>query len=187
MQWRNSGARYGAAAQLFHWTSVVLIAFAWALGLMGDELPKGHIRELGQSAHVYAGELIAFLLIARLAWRLADPPPSPEPAALGPPVGAWADLAAKLTHLALYALIAAVVAVGVVALFARGKALPLLGVFQIASPWLKDRAFAHFLTEIHETLANGLVFLATIHAVAALVHHAIIGDRTLKRMLPGLR
>lgn len=186
MQWRNSRERYGAAAQLLHWTSVLLIAFAWALGLMGDELPKGSIREFGQFVHVYAGELIALLLIARLAWRLVDRPPWPEPTALGPPFGGWADLAAKLTHFALYALIAAVVAVGVVALFARGKALPLAGVFQIASPWVKDRAFAHFVTEIHETLANGLMFLATIHAVAALVHHAI-GDRTLKRMLPGLR
>jgi len=50
---------------------------------------------------------------------------------------------------------------------------------------VKDRAFARSVTEVHEILANALVILAGLHAVAALVHHWILRDRTLARMLPG--
>ena len=40
------------------------------------------------------------------------------------------------------------------------------------------------MKEFHETLANGLIILATIHAGAAFVHHFVFRDRTLTRMLP---
>jgi cytochrome b len=39
--------------------------------------------------------------------------------------------------------------------------------------------------EIHEGLAHALIVLAALHAAAALVHHWIVRDRTLIRMLPG--
>jgi cytochrome b561 len=41
------------------------------------------------------------------------------------------------------------------------------------------------VTAIHEILANTLVILAALHAVAALIHHWVLRDRTLIRMLPG--
>jgi cytochrome b561 len=69
--------------------------------------------------------------------------------------------------------------------FARGDAVSIFGLYEIASPWVKDRAFARSVTEVHEILANALVILAGLHAVAALVHHWILRDRTLARMLPG--
>jgi cytochrome b561 len=69
--------------------------------------------------------------------------------------------------------------------FARGDALSIFGIFEIASPWVKNRVFARSVTEIHEILANMLVILAALHAVAALIHHWVLRDRTLIRMLPG--
>jgi len=68
--------------------------------------------------------------------------------------------------------------------FARGNALPVFGLFEIASPWASNRAFARSVKEVHEVLANALVILAILYAVAALVHHWIFRDRTLARMLP---
>ena len=75
--------------------------------------------------------------------------------------------------------------VGIVAQFARGDTLSVFGLYEIASPWVKDRAFARSVTEIHEIAANALVVPAALHAVAALVHHWVFRDRTLVRMLPG--
>lgn len=43
------------------------------------------------------------------------------------------------------------------------------------------------IKEIHETLANLLVILALLHMTAALVHHIVFRDGTLKCMLPHLR
>lgn len=180
MQWRNSQHGYGAAVQLFHWLSVLLVALAWVLGSVREDLPRGSARDLGELVHVFAGELIAILLIVRLGWRLIDPSPPPEPT----PLGNLGDIAAKLAQVALYALLAAVVVFGVATQFAGGHALSLLGIVDIASPWIKDKSFAHDMKEIHEALANGLIILATIHACSALIHHFVFRDRTLSRMSP---
>jgi cytochrome b561 len=38
--------------------------------------------------------------------------------------------------------------------------------------------------EGHERLANALLILAFLHAAAALVHHFMLHDQALRRMLP---
>ena len=146
MQWRNSLRGYGAAVQIVHWFSVLLVGVAWVLGTVGEDLPRGRARDLGELIHVSAGELIAILLIFRVGWRLINAPPSPEPT----PLGRLGDLAAKIVHLALYALLAAVVAVGVATQFADGDALSVLGIFDIASPWTKNKTFAHVDAVTHK-------------------------------------
>jgi cytochrome b561 len=50
--------------------------------------------------------------------------------------------------------------------------LPIFGIVDIASPWIKDRAFARSLKEAHETLAN-LLIVASLHAAAALAHSCV--------------
>jgi hypothetical protein len=49
---------------------------------------------------------------------------------------------------------------------------------------MRDSAFKHSAEEIHEYLAHGLLALAAVHAVAAIVHHHVYADNTLKPMLP---
>jgi cytochrome b561 len=83
-------------------------------------------------------------------------------------------------------LLVAVPAFGIALQFARGHALPLFGLGEIPSPWIADKAFAHNIKEAHEVLANVLVILAAFHMAAALVHHFVFGDNTLRRMLPHL-
>ena len=45
------------------------------------------------------------------------------------------DPAARIAHYTLYALLVAVPVAGIVLQFARGDALPLFGLAEIASPW----------------------------------------------------
>jgi cytochrome b561 len=175
--------RYGLAPRFLHWLTVILVLVAWTLGTFGDDLPKGAARDTGLFVHISAGLLILMALVVRLAWRVAEPPP-PEPNEFGRWLGAFADPAARLAQYTLYALLIAVPIAGILAQFARGNALPLFGLGEIASPWIRDRAFAHNVTEIHEILANALVIVASFHAAAALVHHFVFRDNTLIRMLP---
>lgn len=180
MRFRNSSEGYGAIPQALHWLTVGLVVLAWALGTFDDALPKGAARATGLFVHNSAGLAILAVLVVRLLWRLADPPPPPEPTVLG----VWLDRAGRLAHYALYVLLIAAPVTGIVLQFARGDALPLFGLSEIPSPWIADRAFARSVKEVHEVLANGLMILAGLHAAAALVHHWIFGDRTLVRMLP---
>jgi len=181
MRFRNSADGYGAIPQSLHWFTVALVAIAWALGTFDDLLPKGPARAAGLFVHIFAGLAILAALVARVLWRMVDPPPPSEPTMLG----VWVDRAGQLAHYALYALLVAVPIAGIVLQFARGDALPLFGLSEIPSPWVADRAYARSVKEIHEVLANALVILAALHAVAALVHHWVFRDRTLVRMLPG--
>lgn len=182
MRVRNTSEGYGAVALTLHWAVVVLVVFGWLTGEFGDVLPRGPQREAGELVHIFLGLAILVLVAARLAWRMTDPPP-PEQTALG----RWSELAARATHYVLYALLVAVPIAGIVVQFARGHGLPVFGLFEIASPWVADRSFAHDVKELHEALANALLILVGLHAAAALVHHYILHDRTLLRMLPWAR
>jgi cytochrome b561 len=185
MPYRNSSNGYGAIALSLHWLTAGLIAIAWASGTFDDVLPKGAVRAMGLFVHISAGLAILLVLAMRLLWRLGDPPPPPEPNGLETiRLGKWLDRAGHVTHYALYALMIAALAAGIVLQFARGNALPVIGLFEISSPWPADRAFSRSVKNAHELLANGLVILAGLHAAAALFHHWLLGDRTLVRMLP---
>jgi cytochrome b561 len=157
------------------------VVLAWALGTFDDVLPKGAARAAGLFVHISAGLAILALLVVRLLWRLADPPPPSEATVLD----VWLDRAGRLAHYALYALLIAAPVAGIVLQFARGDALPLFGLSEIPSPWIANRALARSVKEVHELLANALGILACMHAAAALVHHWVFRDRTLVRMLPG--
>ena len=183
MRFRNSADGYGVIAQTLHWLTVVLVAIAWMLGTFDDVLPKGAARAVGLFVHISAGVTILVALVARVLWRMTDPPPQPAPTMLG----VWGDNAGRLAHYALYALLVAVPIAGIVVQFARGDALPLFGLAEIPSPWIADRTYARSVKEVHEVLAHALVILAAFHAAAALVHHWVFRDRTLVRMLPNAR
>jgi cytochrome b561 len=185
MQLFNSPARYGAVAVGLHWSAVALVVLAWTLGVFGDELPKGAARALGLEIHMFVGLLVVVVTLFRLLWRHLDPSPPAEPTKFGAWMFAdWISIVARLAHGGLYLLMVAVPVAGIILQFARGSSLDLFGLVEIASPWVKDRAFAEKAEEAHELLAHALIALAGFHAAAALVHHWVFGDRTLTRMLP---
>jgi cytochrome b561 len=181
MQLRNSARGYGAISLSLHWLTAGFIALAWLLGTFGDDLPRGAARSTGLLVHIGAGLAIIALVALRIAWRLIDPPPPLEPTRFGH----WVEIVARLGHLALYGLLIALPVVGVLLQFARGDALPVFGIIDITSPWVKDRNLAESLKDVHEMLANLLMIVAGVHVAAALAHHWLLGDRTLARMLPG--
>ena len=183
MRWRNSSEGYGAVPQIMHWITVALVILAWLLGQFDDIFPKGAARAVSLLVHISAGLAVIGILVLRLFWRLVDPPPPIEQTILG----VWLDRAGRLAHYVLYVLLLAVPVSGIVLQFARGDALPLFGLAEIASPWVRDREFAHSVKEVHEVMANALVIIAAFHAAAALFHHWVLRDRTLGRMLPSAR
>lgn len=180
MQRRNTPEHYASILVGIHWITVALVLIGWTLGTFGDDFPRGPARATALFVHISAGLAILPLLVARLVWRVGDPPPPPELTVFG----IWGEYAARLGHFLLYALLVAVPLLGIVVQFARGNPLPVFGVLDIPSPWAANRAFARSMREVHELLAHSLVIVAALHAAAALIHHWVLGDRTLQRMLP---
>jgi cytochrome b561 len=88
---------------------------------------------------------------------------------------------AKLVHLLLYALMAAVVVLGIANGWARGESL--FG-FYTLFPAPPERALRRTIGGLHELAANAILVVAGLHAVAALFHHYVLRDSVLRRMLP---
>jgi cytochrome b561 len=187
MSSRARNEEYATVPKTLHWVTVGFVAIAWALGILGDELPKGAMRDTGLLVHISIGLAILAIALVRIPWRVASPPPPIEPTRWGKWLIEWTDPVSRITHYALYVLLVAVPFVGIALQFARGHSLPLFGLMDIPSPWTADKAFARNIREVHEVLAHVLVILALFHMTAALIHHWVFGDRTLKRMLPHFR
>lgn len=182
---------YDPLAKALHWISVVLVAIAWTLGTFGDDLSKGSARDAGLLAHIWIGLAVLAIAAIRVPWRISHPPPKAVPTEFGRWLIEWTDPVSRVVHYLLYALLLVVPGFGIAVLFAQGHPLPLFGLGEIPSPipspWVADKTFAHSLKEVHEVLANVLVILALFHMTAALVHHIVFGDSTLRRMLPNMR
>jgi cytochrome b561 len=170
---------YGPIPKSLHWIAALCVLLAWTIGTIGDDIPKS-MEKAVLSIHMSLGIAVLALLIVRLLWRGVSPQP-----ALETRFSPWSDYLASTSHWLLYILMAAVPVAGILLQFARGEALSVFGLVQIASPWTSDRALARSFKEVHEVLANALVILAALHVVAALFHHFVLRDRTLTRMLPG--
>ena len=185
----ESAARddYGPVPKTLHWVTVLLVIIAWSLGMFGEELSEESAQGFGLLAHIWIGLIILVVAVVRIPLRIANPPPKIVLTEFGRWLVEWTDPASRLMHYVLYGLLVAVPAFGIALQFAQGHPLPLFGLGEIPSPWLADKAFAHSLKEVHEFLANLLVILAVFHMAAALVHHIVFGDNTLRRMLPRLR
>jgi cytochrome b561 len=180
MQLTNSTARYGVVPQALHWLTFMCVVAGWLLGQFLDDLPKG-AQSFGLFVHMTLGQCVVLFLVSRLVWRAANPPPPPEPTRFG----RLTIYAAKLNHIALYALLVAVPVFGTIVQLKRGHGLPVFGFWEFAPPWPVDRPLARSMLRVHDYLANTLMIFAGIHAVAALIHHFGFRDRTLLRMVPG--
>lgn len=87
-------------------------------------------------------------------------------------------------HVLLYVLFLALPVLGVLTLAYGGKEWVLLG-WQVPQFVTPDPALRRIIKSTHETLANTGYFIIGGHALAALYHHYLRKDDTLRRMMPG--
>ena len=96
----------------------------------------------------------------------------------------WMKLAATLTHCALYALLIAIPSTAILGAWWEGHALTLLGGLTFAPMLAQAHDLGATVADIHTYLGNAIIWLAGLHAVAALFHHFVLRDRVLLFMLP---
>lgn len=175
--------RYSRLSIAMHWLMVVLlIATAVTMEVRGM-YPKGTpARELIKSVHYALGLGVFVLVWVRLMARFSAPTPAIEPA---PP--AWQSLLGHGAHVGLYLLMIGLPVVGWLALSFKGSPVYFPGGIPVPLLTSVNRDTAHLLKELHETAAVVGYGLVALHAAAALVHHHVLRDNTLLRMLPGKR
>lgn len=171
---------YGGLAQAFHWLTAALVLAAFLLAVGGPPTRVyGASNAAALQLHESLGLAVFVLVIIRLVWRRFDEIPE------SPAMPLWMDLASKVAHWALYALLFAVPASAILGAWFGGHAINLYGLGSVG-PLFGRWDLGASLAEIHGTLGDAIMWLAGLHAAAALYHHFFLRDRVLKQMLPGL-
>ncbi len=175
---RNTKSGYGWLSIGFHWLMAFTSFGLFGLGLYMVEL--GYYDSWYRSSmdlHKSIGLTLAFVYVARLLWSWSQTSP------IVIANKAWQALLAKLIHRLLYLMLFAIMCSGYLISTADGRSIEIFGLFSVpALPFAFDQQedTAGF---IHWLLAWGLMVLVALHAAAALQHHFILKDNTLKRML----
>ena len=172
---RGRGETYDRRTIRLHWTTAALLAALWVIAQVIDDFPKGFPRVCARSAHIVLGLLLAVVVVRRIAWRVR------HGSRLAVPGPGWMSSATAGAHHLLYAGLVAVLLLGMANAWARGDNL--FGLFAIPKlmpgyPQLKPT-----IESLHRILANSLMIVAMLHALAALWHHLWLKDDVLRRML----
>jgi cytochrome b561 len=180
----NTTQRYGIVAILLHWIMAVLLIALIALGLYMVSLPDAGFDRKKITLilfHKEYGILALALGTMRLGWRVGNVLP-----ALVEHLPDWQKVIARFVHLCFYGLMFALPLTGWA--MSSAVAIPVyffgFGLPHLISP--DDHAF-RALIEVHQWLSYALISCIVIHAGAALRHHFMFKDETLKKMLPRLR
>ena len=163
--------------RLLHWMVALLVVVAVSGILARQWLPAGHeYRPLMRAVHLTAGQLVLVAAVLRLVARLRSPM-NTDPAM--PWFQAWT---ARLVHFGLYAVIFLQPVTGILFSQAGDKKVMLFG---LEWPQLVgSNVDLHFaLKYAHQNIAVGLYGLLSIHVAAALWHHFVKRDNTLRHML----
>lgn len=179
MQFSNTPQRYGVISAALHWLTAIVVYGMFALGLWMVTLSyyDGWYHKAPE-IHKSIGVLLMMGLVIRLVWRVI----SPAPATLSS-YSPLVRLGAALGHLALYALLLAIVVSGYLISTADGKPISVFGWFDIPATLADAGAQADIAGTLHLWLAWSVVILSLLHGLMALKHHFIDKDVTLKRML----
>ena len=170
---------YSPAQKALHWLMAALIAGLVLAGLAMTNLGDGDLKDRLYELHKSFGLLVLAALLPRAVLRAlrGAPPPVPMPR--------WRRSAARLSHALLYALAALVPVLGWAGTSACCAPVLWFGWLPATLPVASSMETGGAILAVHRVLALTLAGLAALHAAAALHHHVIRRDATLRRMLPG--
>ena len=176
---KNSQQSFGLISKLLHWSMALLLTGLFAMGLYMTALD--YYDPLYHSLpwwHKSFGLFALFLLLLRFIWKLTNPQPEPLQSHKK-----WEVFLAHLIQKAFYGLILLIGTTGYLFSTSKGKGVAFFNWFDVPVLTLLTEDSADFIAETHKYLAILLAALVILHALAALKHHLIDKDETLKRMI----
>ncbi|MCZ7448375.1 cytochrome b [Agrobacterium rhizogenes] len=181
--WRNTPSSFGLVAIAFHWTIAVLFVAQLALGYLMSRDSIDPVLQFNLfQYHKSIGFLVLALAVPRCIWSVFSDKPR---AVDGESV--VSRFAARAAHAALLFLTLAVPLAGWAVASTSPLQIPSYVFDLVVVPGLpmaiSDQAEA-FWSDVHATLAYLAAIIVFLHVIAALWHHFVRRDPTLRRMLP---
>lgn len=172
-------SRYHKLSIALHWLMFLLVAAAYAFIELRVVFEKGsEPRDTMKEIHFMLGMsifiLVWFRLLARFIYARPEITPAPHK------VQQWA---AKVVHWSLYAFLIGMPLAGWVTLSAWDISVPFFGL-ELPALTAPNRALAREVQDWHATVGEIGYYVIGFHALAALLHHYVLRNDTLRRMLP---
>ena len=175
----NTIKAWGWLAMAFHWLTALTVICMFIFGLWMTDLNYYHPwYTTAPDIHKSTGITLLFLTLLRLVWRSINLTPTPLDSHTR-----FEIKAARLAHILLYVLLFCMMLSGYLISTADGRAIEVFKLFEIPAIIYGIEHQEDIAGDIHLVLAIMLIGLALIHAGAAIKHHLIDKDRTLKKML----
>lgn len=178
MNAESTATRYGWISITLHWVTLVLIVAVYATMEFKSIFPKGSPSRAAMANWHYMLGLAVFAL----AWLRLVVRASGARSVIDPGRPDWQAQLGNIVHGTLYALMIALPLLGWLTLNAKGTPVTFLG-YDLPMLLNESRATAKWLKDLHEILARAGYFVIGVHAAAALYHHYVKRDDTLRRML----
>jgi cytochrome b561 len=173
----STPSHHGASAKIFHWLTVMLVLAAYVLS-KGDGYSLYSAGTDGvRRLHETAGLLVFSVVVLRLMWRLFDAARAKQP------MPRWMAAAATLVRVTLYALLISIPGTAALGTWLEGIPVTLVG-FDVALQITQAHRLGQLVMGIHTILGNLILWIAGLHAAAALFHHFYLRDEVLKSMAP---
>jgi cytochrome b561 len=171
---------YRTPARLLHWGMAVLVLATVPAGFL---MVQEGLDRATQNAlfifHKNVGVLLLLLILVRLAYRATHPAPP-----LPPGLPGWQALAARATHVALYALLLVMPVAGYVRVKAGGFPIEALDAMGVPSLVPRSDELAQVAKAIHFYGALAIAAVILLHVGAALQHGILRKDGVFSRMWP---
>lgn len=179
MQVRNTANRFGIVTISIHWLVAIAVFGLFGLGywMMGLSYYDDWYRT-APDIHRSIGSLLMMVMVLRLAWRFVNPVPRPLPSH-----SRFEVLAAHGAHLLLYLLIFVAMISGYLISTADGSSISVFDWFEVPSVTGRIKGMEDTAGLVHYWVTWAVVVLAGLHGLAAIKHHVIDRDDTLRRML----
>lgn len=179
MQLRNSPDKFGGVTKTFHWLTALTVIGLLAVGLYMVRAEKSAALFPLYNLHKSFGILVLGATALRVLWHLYSRKPG-----LVPGMAAWEKAAAHAGHFFLYICLFGMPLSGWIMSSAKGRTVKLFNTITLPDLVAKNQGLGETLEDVHEFLAYALIAMIVLHAAAALKHHFISHDATLRRMLP---
>ena len=178
---RPAHTHFSPLARLLHWTMAPLIIAMLFIGV-GMVATVSHAHTTLIAIHKPLGIALLVLVVLRASVRIRrGSPPLPDEMAVPMRV------AAKASHLVLYALMAAMPLIGWAMLSAAGYPITLYGPLHLPPIAPHDATLFAVLRALHTWLAFALFATVLLHLAAALFHGLIRRDGVFSSMARGGR
>ena len=174
---KNTDAQFGLVSTYVHWLSAIMVFSLFAVGFWMVDL--NYYSEWYKTAPYYHkafGLTLFFITLFRICWKLINV----SPKELGN--NKLEHKLAKVAHLALYGLLLLIMFSGYLISTADGRGIELFSIVTIPSMGELFPNHEDLAGEIHEIAAYTIIAMVVLHIGAALKHHFVDKDATLKRM-----